>query len=527
MLTPTAGTTTVSGGTLQGSLANIPGEIALANNASVVLDQATDATLAKAVSGTGSMTKTGAGTMTVSAVASYTGDTVIEQGTLKLSSAPTSPVSGAALWLDAANSASVLNTASPVTPATTGQTVAQWNNLMNTGSVKQGTDANKPIYGTHTMNGKPVLYFDGANDSLTSGGSAYGNTGGLVTAFVVQRRTADAGNYGRSVSFGDGTADYGSASNWCADNGGNGTSFYVERAGSGHSQGTLPLVNTSYMTEVVFDGTNCTAYLNGAQAGSSFASSGNFNVSRTVIGAGWDGSAANWNFTGDIAEILVYNSVLSTAERKATEAYLNAKWLGGCVGQPPADEHGHVDQRRGQFRPRRRIANHWRSVRPGKCSSRRRDVDGQQHGRLRVLGFNLGQRLAGQERRQQADIDRHESASRVRPPLAAARCKAAPRLCPRRSACRDNANVTFDQATDATFARAITGAGSMTKMGNGKLTVTGANTYIGRDLGQRWNSARQPRKHSDRSHPGQQRQRGLRSGRPTPPCPSPSRARAR
>ena len=469
------GTTTVDGGTLQGSLANIPGAVALANNSSVIFDQATDASLAQPVSGSGSLTKTGAGTMTVDANVSYTGDTVIEQGTLKLGSlAPASPTAGAALWLDAANSTTVRNASGA--PAVVGEGVAAWvNPLVTDGSVKQGTDANRPIYGTHTINGLPVLYFDGANDSLTSGGSAYGNTGGLVTAFVVQRRTADAANYGRSVSFGDGTGDYGSASNWCVDNGGNGTTFYVERT-SGHGQGSLPVVNTTYMTEVVFDGTNCTSYLNGVQAGSSFASTGNFNISRTVVGAGWDGSAENWRFTGDIAEVLVYNSVLTPEERLATEAYLNGKWLGGMTGLPSTTAMS---------------INAGASFDMNNAPQTLAGLSGQGNvllgtGTLTVnntadavfSGAISGDGALVKSGPNKLTLN-GTSSYHGPTTVSGGTLEGSTSSLPTAITMSNNANVTFDQASNGVFAATIGGGGSLTKTGDGKLTLASANSYTG------------------------------------------------
>jgi outer membrane autotransporter protein len=43
----------------------------------------------------------------------------------------------------------------------------------------------------------------------------------------------------------------------------------------------------------------------------------------------------------------------------------------------------------------------------------------------------------------------------------------------------DNAALVLDQPTDAVFANAVTGTGSLTKQGAGKLSVTGTNSYTG------------------------------------------------
>ena len=43
----------------------------------------------------------------------------------------------------------------------------------------------------------------------------------------------------------------------------------------------------------------------------------------------------------------------------------------------------------------------------------------------------------------------------------------------------DNATLVFDQATDGTFAGAISGTGNVVKQGDGVLTLSGSNSYSG------------------------------------------------
>ncbi|MBO1907713.1 autotransporter domain-containing protein [Microvirga sp. 3-52] len=76
------GGTTISQGTLVGSSSSFAGNIA--NNSSLVFDQAHSGTYSGSISGSGSLTKQGTGTLILTGNNSHTGGTVIEEGTLQI-----------------------------------------------------------------------------------------------------------------------------------------------------------------------------------------------------------------------------------------------------------------------------------------------------------------------------------------------------------------------------------------------------------------------------------------------------------
>ncbi|MDQ0395721.1 autotransporter domain-containing protein [Labrys monachus] len=78
------GGTLISAGTLQAAAASL-GSGSIEDDAALVLDQASDDTLANTVTGTGTLTKTGTGMLTLSGSNSYAGGTTIEEGTLAVS----------------------------------------------------------------------------------------------------------------------------------------------------------------------------------------------------------------------------------------------------------------------------------------------------------------------------------------------------------------------------------------------------------------------------------------------------------
>ncbi|MCH2170111.1 autotransporter domain-containing protein [Myxococcota bacterium] len=76
--------TTVEGGTLQGSTKSFPTDIAVAAGATVQFDEATDATFENVLSGSGNLVKSGAGTLTFDSNQTLSGGASVEGGGLAL-----------------------------------------------------------------------------------------------------------------------------------------------------------------------------------------------------------------------------------------------------------------------------------------------------------------------------------------------------------------------------------------------------------------------------------------------------------
>ncbi len=76
------GGTTVTAGTLVGNTTSLTGSII--DNAALVFNQTTTGTYSGTISGTGSLTKTGAGTLILTGTNTYTGGTLISEGTLQI-----------------------------------------------------------------------------------------------------------------------------------------------------------------------------------------------------------------------------------------------------------------------------------------------------------------------------------------------------------------------------------------------------------------------------------------------------------
>ena len=132
----------VNGGILQGNVSSLGGDGSttsntnITNNTQVVFDQATDATYAGTMDGTGSLVKQNAGNLTLSASNSYSGGTTIKAGTISINSDANLGASGGGLTFDGGTlrttSGAQLTSARPVTVTANGGTLTDVANGFNT-----------------------------------------------------------------------------------------------------------------------------------------------------------------------------------------------------------------------------------------------------------------------------------------------------------------------------------------------------------------------------------------------------------
>ena len=78
-------------------------------------------------------------------------------------------------------------------------------------------------------------------------------------------------------------------------------------------------------------------YINGGGAVNNQTYTGNFGVNHLSIGCRLNGAAGQLPYNGDIAEVLVYNTALSTANRQAVETYLSNKWMTATFSMVPSN----------------------------------------------------------------------------------------------------------------------------------------------------------------------------------------------
>jgi hypothetical protein len=218
-------------------------------------------------------------------------------------------IGGCQLWLDAADRS---------TFTLSGLNILQWND-------KSGLGQNATAVGTiplsSSINGISTPRYSLNTNTYFSGTSI--NTGSTLSAFAVYVQNNNSTANNRIVSLGTlGTLDWNNISSIAAILM-LGTNFVSYRNSSqlGSIAGTfgVPSLSSSIST-----GQFNTFYLNGT-AGTTVASSGNFNYSTYFIGS----TVGEQNVTalsGTIGEVILYNTALTDPQRQQVEGYLAQKW---------------------------------------------------------------------------------------------------------------------------------------------------------------------------------------------------------
>jgi hypothetical protein len=225
---------------------------------------------------------------------------------------PFSPanVSGLGLWLDA--TVGLFDATSGGNAVTTdGSAVARWEDQSgNNRHATQGTGSAQPLLKTAIRNGRNVIRFDGSNDGLSISSLSLGSSPAYTvfcvlyqngTGFTVWLEGGVLNPYLSTGNGFDGAVHY------------DGSNIY------------------NYTTSATYNSWNVFAYsqnssnrrwyhnANAAAAGSASTRAATFTFIGSTRGIGF-------YFNGDIAELLIYSSYLSDADRESVRDYLNTKW---------------------------------------------------------------------------------------------------------------------------------------------------------------------------------------------------------
>lgn len=248
------------------------------------------------------------------------------------------PVAGASLWLDADDATTFTYSS--------GTVVSQWTDKSTNAYQFTNSSTSAQPSRSGTQNSKSTVVFDGSNDTLYESTKSkslfnYFHNGAGATLFVVKKlnSTASAEQYviGTCTDPG-GQRGFTAAAHYPPT-----TDFYggigTGTANAYVFQGTSTYTNNTWeIRSYKLDANNATTankmpmFLNlGAQVnstiGPSWSSASSSNAAGWLgLGAVNDGTNIRYYFTGQVAEIIAYPSVLNNTDKDSVVNYLKTKW---------------------------------------------------------------------------------------------------------------------------------------------------------------------------------------------------------
>jgi len=267
--------------------------------------------------GTLNLVKAGTGTLILGGTNTYAGTTTISAGTLQLQPSPTVPfASGLVYQLDA----STLGLGNGASVTTVPDSSGNGNTATNFDA------ANPPTYNTTGLNGKGTIHFvNTANVGLQTTNNSPISGSGARSVFAVMSRSS-----GGSMLLSWGNTAGGNLFDLTIENNGK---YYLPAVYSGgdNTFSTPPVDTKAHLCEVTYDGgVSESGYLDGSLLGTKTLG-GALSTTAAPLQIGYRSGDAN-KALGDVAEVLIYNTALTSAQRQQVETYLLNKWFGNVGG---------------------------------------------------------------------------------------------------------------------------------------------------------------------------------------------------
>lgn len=232
-------------------------------------------------------------------------------------------IAGCVLWLDAADAATITESAGAV---------SQWNDKSASGfNVTQSTALLKPTYVTSVQNGRNIVRFGGSHEMQNTSATLLRNVAGW-TIFTVQKTTTNSPTVIATPCYVRDSAGSARAIGVSVA----ATSGFSRFGGRRQAGDSFQAVeNTTQVSTAAFyqatsvgDYTNTdgTLFLAGVQSvqNTSWSTAGNTDNDAGNLFVGSQATVAFWS--GDIAEITIFDRVLSTVNRNRETARLKVKW---------------------------------------------------------------------------------------------------------------------------------------------------------------------------------------------------------
>jgi len=231
---------------------------------------------------------------------------------------------GLQLWLDASDATSLYSATSYGSLVAADGVVARWQD--KSGNSNHCTSAsNGPQRKASRINGRDALTFNGTSNFLQ--GSATPVSGNARTVFVVAKSATSAGQ--ELVQFGLSPAS-GNFNAFMLRERYIGSDSYV---GGDVSTNNLTITNTqlpitsTFVACIVESSATSNQYFHNGTSFTVSGSIGSFSADPGyLIGTAKSGSTSLGYWSGDVCEVIAYDTALSSSNRSAVESYLKAKW---------------------------------------------------------------------------------------------------------------------------------------------------------------------------------------------------------
>jgi hypothetical protein len=231
-----------------------------------------------------------------------------DAGPVEAVAAPTD-ISGCVGWWDASDASSITESSG---------VISQWSDKSGLGNHATASGTAQPTLTAGGLNGRSVVTFDGTANAMTVSANAAFNTANL-TYFIVFRQTSTAnkGVYTK-LNATAGTLGFGLVVR-------SDPAVWMLQKNAGVAQVLTASVNPTTQARIysVTSSTAAAGFLDGLSTAAASGLTADHSLNQNVtIGA----RASSEFLNGYIAEIIHYDSALSTADRARVEAYLAAKW---------------------------------------------------------------------------------------------------------------------------------------------------------------------------------------------------------
>lgn len=214
-------------------------------------------------------------------------------------------IAGLQLWLDAADSSTLYQTSGGSIASVDGDPVGEWlDKSGNARHANQASGTNKPALKTGIKNGNNAIRFDGTNDFMVFNSIA----SNPFSIFLVKKSITLA-NYRQWIG-----ADPYNAPFYAYAEG------LTQRLFFGAVDSTAPTTNWELCT-ITRNGASGLFYLNNGSSISFTAGSG--TLTPAYLGSKTGPSEF---INADIAELIIYNRLVSNPEKDKVVSYLNDKW---------------------------------------------------------------------------------------------------------------------------------------------------------------------------------------------------------